>query len=140
MNIIFSRNKNALYLSQAFLAIFVGGFIYATYRTRDLLMFDWFSFIGVNHFVNSLRMINFTLPEWIIFSLPDALWVYSFTLVMLCIWNRKINKMSVLWIFTPVFLGVTGEFLQLFFVPGTFDLTDLTLCLFAGLPAVFLTK
>lgn len=67
------------------------------------------------------------IPNPILYSLPDALWVYSFTAVMQYVWFQQQNRYGrMFWIFLPVSLGVGGEIGQLFkIVPGTFDPVDL---------------
>ena len=71
------------------------------------------------------------MPNWFIFSLPDALWIYSFSMAMLYIWNGEVNKRSLFWIIIASILGIFGELAQLFGLVGTFDLMDLLLCVFA---------
>ena len=68
------------------LPVIVGGLIYLTYRTDSLLMLGWFNNIGLSDTVDFLRsnqhLQNLTIPNWIKFSLPDALWLFHST--MLC--------------------------------------------------------
>lgn len=123
-----------------FLPVFLGGLIYLTYRANTLLMFNWLKFIGFTELVNFLRtnnqLQNLTIPNWVKFSLPDALWLYSFTYTILLLWDFKITRQSVLWIFLAPTVGIFSEMGQLIgIIPGTFDSSDLLLLLLsASLP------
>ncbi len=116
------------------LPVFLGGIIYLTYRVDTLLMFNWFKWIGFTDLVNFLRtnnqLQNLTIPNWVKFSLPDALWLFSFTYIILLIWDFKITRHSVLWILLTPTVGFFSEIGQLIgIIPGTFDKVDLLLLL-----------
>lgn len=120
------------------LPVFVGGFIYLTYRTTNLLMFVWFEKIGLDELISSLRtnyyLQNLIIPDWVKFSLPDALWLFSFVYVLLTLWNFRINKNSIFWILLAPIIGVFSEFGQLIgIIPGTFDIADLLLLILASI-------
>ncbi|REG88254.1 hypothetical protein [Algoriphagus antarcticus] len=126
--------------------VILGGLIYLTYRTDSLVMFGWFNEIGLSDKIGLLRsnyqLQNLTIPNWIKFSLPDALWLFSFTYITLIIWENKINRESVFWIFFAPMIGIFSEVGQLTgLIPGTFDKIDLILLIIATiLPFKFLTK
>ncbi|NJB83637.1 hypothetical protein [Wenyingzhuangia aestuarii] len=128
------------------LPVFLGGLIYITYRTKSLIMFDWFDKIGLSEYVVVLRtnkqLLNLELPNWIKYSLPDALWLFSFTYITLIIWRCQLNKQSVFWIMLAPIIGLFSELGQLLgFVPGTFDRVDLILLIIAALlPLTFITQ
>lgn len=65
------------------------------------------------------------IPEWVIYNLPDGLWLLSYMFVIDIIWNsEEILKTVFLWI-VPVMI-VCHEFLQLLdVVRGTWDVLDL---------------
>lgn len=110
--------------------LIIGGMIYLTYRVDTLKMFSWVDIIGANDYINLLRSNHFLneyqLPKWIIYSLPDALWVYSFSYLMLLIWNFKITISNAFWLSIGPFIGVFSELGQLInIVPGTYDPIDL---------------
>jgi len=104
------------------LPLFVGSTIYVLFREKTLLMFDWFSYLKLDFIIDFLRN-NFYeyriyIPKSILFSLPDALWVYSFTMFLSIYLKNKI-------ILSTVFIGsIITEILQLWFVVGTFDIHD----------------
>ena len=102
--------------------LLIGGLIYILFRADSLLMFRWFDNLGLGKTIIALRQFNhgqFNLPAWTIFSLPDALWIFSFTNFMLITWRDKFSGQSVLWIFIAPTIGVLSEIGQAFhFVRG----------------------
>ena len=97
-------------------------------------MFKWFDTIGLGQAIGVTRQLfgQSNLPAWTIFSLPDALWIFSFTNLMLIIWQDKFSVQSIPWIFIAPSIGLFSEIGQAFhFVRGTFDTTDLILILIA---------
>jgi hypothetical protein len=114
------------------LPVFLGGLIYLTYRVDSLLMFNWFKIIGLTDLVSFLRtddlLQNLTIPNWVKFSLPDALWLFSFTYIILLLWDFKITRQSIFWIFIAPTVGLFSEIGQLIgIIPGTYDKVDLLL-------------
>jgi uncharacterized membrane protein len=66
------------------------------------------------------------LPQWVYYSLPDGLWVYSFSSALLILWKGQYEKAKI-WLFIPLFSGSMIEIAQgLRIFPGTFDFLDLT--------------
>jgi len=95
-------------------------------------MFTWFKKIGINNLVHNIRIILrnqfYDLPDWFIYSLPDALWTYSFIYSILFIWKGNNSLFKHLWIILVLILTIGSELGQLInFVPGTFDKADLLL-------------
>jgi hypothetical protein len=131
-----TRNILTNRITLAIFPLLFGGLIYLTYRVETLKMFRWFDNIGATAVINFLRT-NKTLhsiyfPEWVKFSLPDALWIFSFTYFMLTIWKFKITPSSAFWIFLAPTIGLVSEIGQLFgFISGTFDIVDLILIIVA---------
>lgn len=106
--------------------ITLGGLIYISFRSKTLRMFSWIEFIGLEAQIFSLREYTIplkqSLPTWFYFSLPDGLWVYSFTSATLILSSGSLNY----WISVPVLTGIFVEIAQgLKIFPGTFDLLDL---------------
>lgn len=105
--------------------LFSGGMVYLLFRPSWLLVFDWLEVIGIRWMIDLFRFSESILPEWVEYSLPDGLWVYSYTLCIGCIWNFNIKKC---WPYLAVLFAVvlTDEFLQKYhLVPGTYDFFDL---------------
>lgn len=124
------------------LPVILGGLIYLTYRIDSLLMFAWFEKIGLSDHVDFLRSNEFlqslTIPNWLKFSLPDALWLFSFIYVLLALWDFQINRQSTFWILLASTIGLFSELGQLIgIVPGTFDIVDLILIIIATILPFF---
>jgi hypothetical protein len=95
-------------------------------------MFNWFTFLGIDEVIFSARAnvsgIKNYLPNWIFYSLPDGLWVYSFSSALLILWDGKLTA----WILIPLFTGAFVEIAQGVGVfPGIFDMIDLVFTLAA---------
>ena len=113
--------------------------IYILFREKNLLMFEWFSYFKLDFIIDFLRN-NFYkcrtyIPKSVLFSLPDALWVYSFTMFLSIYFKNKI-------ILSAIFVGsIITEILQLWFVVGTFDIYDVIYMFALYLTAMhFITK
>ena len=135
------KNNELKYIFHSILPILIGGLIYIIFRTKSLIMFQWFSYLSLDRIVESFRTFGaINLPDWAIYSLPDALWIYSFTITMIILWNFKIDKNNWYWIlFAPVF-GISLEIAQLFGLKGYFDIIDLLFCLGFSLVALIQIK
>ena len=113
------------------LPVLAGAGIYTLWRSKNLLVFTWYRWVGLSPWVMDLRReaarVRHIIPGVILYSLPDALWVYSFTALLGFIWSGQRSGIGRrLWIMLPLALGVGGEFGQLWHVvPGTFDWADL---------------
>ena len=120
------------------LPIFVGSTIYVLFREKTLLMFDWFSYLKLDFIIDSLRN-NFYgyrtyIPKSILFSLPDALWVYSFTMFLSIYFKNRI-------LLSIIFIGsIITEISQLWFVVGTFDIYDVIYMFALYLIAMYFIK
>jgi hypothetical protein len=97
---MFLKNTKKLFLIHVLTPLFIGGLLYTLFRTTTLRMFKWFSIIGIDDFICLLRRLTLGyknyIPKWSYFSLPDGLWVYSFTSAILICWNNDIKKLSFL--------------------------------------------
>lgn len=105
-------------------------------------MFNWFQSIGIENKVLSIREIFFPfkmyLPQWVYYSLPDGLWVYSFTSAILIVWNNEF-KTAKFWLLIPLFTGIISEIAQgLKLFSGTFDILDLTFTIAALLLSIII--
>jgi hypothetical protein len=112
------------------LPLLIGGLIYISFRSTTLKMFNWFRFIGINNHILSIRQqffyLKLYLPQWTYYSLPDGLWVYSFSSALIIFWNNDFEKVKY-WLLIPFITGILIEILQGFeLFPGTFDFLDLT--------------
>jgi predicted Abi (CAAX) family protease len=104
-------------------------------------MFLWLEKIGLDSYVESLR--NYTrwlaifLPTWIIFSLPNALWLFSGILIFETIWGSKQSTGKIFWLSLFLITAIGAEIAQgLSLLPGTFDWQDILLMLIACFCAI----
>jgi len=110
------------------LPVILGASIYLLFRTTDLLMFHWLRSLGFWSQVLSIREIvsQIHLSNWILYSLPDGIWVYSSTYLMMMIWRKDLSFTSRIWISAPVTCAIVTEILQVTrTISGSFDFLDL---------------
>jgi len=111
--------------------IFCGAAIYSMWRSKTLLVFTWYRWADFYTPIMSLRShvsgVRHLVPGPILYSLPDALWVYSFTAFIQYLWAKQPRGYGkTLWPLLPVALASGAEVGQFFaMVPGTFDPVDL---------------
>jgi len=128
------QQRRNFFLAHIF-SLFIGGIIYLFFRTEKLLMFKWINFIGAEDVLNKIRLItlNFRpyIPDWLLYSMPDGLYVFSYVSLMLAVWNMKLTLTSIFWILNIPLIIIVSEIGQLFLiVPGTYDIKDLSFYLF----------
>lgn len=116
--------------------LLVGGCIYIFFRSLDIKMFEWFNTIGIIEIILNLRELaqsKINLNSWVLYSLPDGLWTYSFTSSMIILWRNN-DQLGKTFIYLPLMLSVLSELLQYFeIISGTFDLNDLFVVLISFL-------
>jgi hypothetical protein len=120
--------------------ILFGGVIYISFRSLSLRLFEWLEVIGLKTITLSIRNIfnplKNDLPYWFYFSLPDGLWVYSFSCALLILWRNNHEKAK-LWLLIPFFSGIIIEIAQgLKIFRGTFDVIDLVFSIIALVSSV----
>ena len=125
-----------------FYPLIVGGFIYISFRSMSLRLFNWFEIVGIKSAALSIRNIIYPfkneLPTWTYFSLPDGLWIYSFTSALIIYWEGDFDNLKY-WLLIPFFLGVIVEVLQgLKLFKGTFDVFDLLFSLSGFLLSIYI--
>ena len=138
--------KPSLLFYHVIIPITFGGIIYLLFRVDSLMMFRWADAAGIKPALDNIRIYCMTMQmdslSWFFFSLPDGLWVYSFTSFMLIVWDLKFSRHSILWITIGPILALGGEIGQAFgVVKGTYDSTDLVLCLIGSvLPVIIILR
>lgn len=116
--------KSKLILTHIFTPILLGCSIYLLFRSENILLFQWVKTIGFESFLTALRenSLSITVPNWLLYSLPDGLWVYAFTAALFLFWQGK----NSVWIWIPIFISVIFEFAQATkIIQGKFDVLDL---------------
>ncbi|WP_333809263.1 hypothetical protein [Flavobacterium sp.] len=128
-----------------FLTILLGGFIYVSFRVESLRMFSWFNSISLSEVI--IRIRNYTLnydfliPDWVKFSLPDGLWLFSFISLILITWKNEINSSNLFWLIGLPIIALLSEIGQsISIVPGTFDWIDIAMYLFGFMLPFIINK
>lgn len=122
----------------------IGIAIYILWRPTSLLAFHWIEMIGLLqptlHVRAMLSPVQPLIPSWILYSLPDGLWAYSFTSAIAICWDRRLTTETLAWCSIPFVLGVGSELGQLaLVVPGVFEVADLACYSTDFLLALYLT-
>jgi hypothetical protein len=113
------------------LPIFLGASIYLLFRKDTLLVFSWIEYFGATDIVffirNNVFFIRKYIPDSILYSLPDGIWVYSGTIAFVAIWKKNSNSpFCIFWISLSFTCAIVAEILQLFgIVNGTFCSVDI---------------
>jgi len=110
----------------ASISMFIGCFIYIFLRPVEAL--------GVKELVSHLRIIKelreyttqYRLSNWILYSLPNGLWTFSYSLIIFSIWLGVRTKEATIWLVTIPIVGFTYEIFQyLDIIKGTFCTDDM---------------
>jgi len=124
-------------------SILAGGTVYILLRPSEPLFFNLFGIIGLEDWIALLRentiLYGRYFPEWFIFSLPNGLWVFAYSIVIFSIWKSSKSVLKYFW-FASIPVIVFGfEFFQLTgLLRGTFSIPDLVFD-FAGLLTGYFT-
>ena len=118
-----------------FISMISGLIIYLGFRTTHTPIYHWAIKLGWKNELSDMRnsVQHIHLPDWIVYSLPDGLWMFSFVMAVLTIWNYKLNSMTWKWIISAICIGLGFELIQGFVKGmGVFDWTDLFLMIIAS--------
>ena len=126
------------------LAIFTGGLVYICFRPNSLLMFQWIDLVNLTAPVNCLRIalspLKQILPDWFLYSAPNALWVFGGVMILQQLWG-EVQYSAVLWTGLFILVAVGFEILQLCnLLPGVFDLTDMLFILSGIIAALVISR
>jgi len=139
MDRVAGRRTALAQLAIALLALLAGGMIYLLWRKDTLLMFAWVDAFGLLDPLGAVRhgVSAFSLPHWVVFSLPNALWLFSGLLILDAIWGSHRSVSRLLWSAALGLIAVGAEAGQaLRVLPGTFDWQDVALMALAGFCAI----
>jgi hypothetical protein len=124
----YSFNWN--YVQFSSFAIVAGGLIYVLFRPVEPVFFDWFRAVGMENWLITIRektlSIYSFLPQWIVFSMPNGLWAFAYTLFILFIWTGSTSLLKYFWFSSIPVLVFGFEVLQLTnSFQGTFCMNDI---------------
>lgn len=133
--------RSLQYTLHVVVPLFMGGVIYMVWRTEALQMFRWFEFAHLESSIYTFREMyggqGGQLPAWLLYSLPDAAWTYSFSMYMGLAWIDTSPRAALSLALIGPTLGIGSELGQaLRIVPGTFDLSDILLSAVASIVAI----
>ncbi len=132
--------------SLIFIPLLIGVLIYVLYRSRNLFYFNFIHYLKVNDYVETARTLatfyRKLFPTWVIYSLPDGLWLFSAGAIFLLCRNRYVFHLFwylILCIFILIF-----EFFQKIYgghgtAIGTFDKNDLLAYLYASVSIILIS-
>ena len=114
------------------LPLLVGGLLYIGLRSPQLVLFRWVELLGLVRVVAAWRSVLAPLapvvPEWVVFSLPDALWTYALAWSLARVWRDSPRALLIGALTVPVLAGPGYELAQwVGWIPGTFDPVDVLL-------------
>ena len=120
--------KDASQIGLALLLLVIGGGIYLLMRQPVMLMHKVASELGIGTLIDKGRMLvqGWQLPEWMIFSLPGALWSTAYILIIDTLLPKSPSwRRFAVAAFIPL-VGIVSELLQFVgLLPGTFDALDI---------------
>ncbi len=122
-------NKCSIIICQ-WLGLAVGTSIYLFARPKECLVLSLLDFLGLGKEISLIRAttipISKSIPNWLRFSLPDGLWVLSYTCLICYIWDFNLNRRNIFWFALLPILAVGSEIMQSFrIISGTFDYFDI---------------
>lgn len=95
-------------------------------------MFKPLEQMGLLDDVRTLRSAHWfppieTVPEWVVYSLPDGMWLLSYMFAMEFIWNNDGKHIRLFFVWAMPAAIIAHEFCQLMgLASGTWDILDLT--------------
>lgn len=137
------RSKKLILLHIIF-PLILGAFIYVSFRSLSIRLFNWFKLANLDFLISFVREtfypIKKYLPQWVYFSIPDGLWVYSFSSALIILWSDQF-RYGKFWLIIPLLFGAFIELAQKIKIfPGTFDIIDFTFSIIALALSIIILK
>ena len=105
-------------------------FIYLFYRTEKTIVNQlaiWLVTTQTYHSVKTAIVSSIPLNDWVIYSVPEALWIFCTTILSKS-YFMKWNSWRTNCQYIPLMTCISLELMQLFqLTPGTFDIRDIFL-------------
>lgn len=117
--------------------------MYIYFRPDTLKMFHFFKYIGILDILENMKSDPSIVSFWVLYNLPDGVWLFAYTILIGCIWNFKIKDC---WMFILVmpFISIPHEIMQgLGIMHGTYDSNDIfayLMALIAGFIYIFIVN
>jgi hypothetical protein len=129
------NSRIKLFLFHILIPFLIGGLLYVSFRSKSIRLFSWCETIGLSNYISIIRSVinpyKESIPNWVYYSIPDGLWMYSFTSSYMMLWQKDIYY-GKYWLSFPFVFGWGIELSQgLGIIQGTFDVIDLTVYIIA---------
>lgn len=116
-----------------FLPVILGGLIYLLLRPSSIVFYGWLEYFNVYTPIYNLRLNLLAylpvFPSWFIYSLPNGLWAFSYTAIILNLWANRTESIKYFWFSTIPIICMGYEVMQYMgLIRGTFCFTDLSFC------------
>jgi hypothetical protein len=108
----------------SFFSFAIGVNIYSDLRGYDWGLFKWVDIL----LPLNLNSISHLLGDqsFILYNLPDGLWMVSFMLLLTLLWSGKSRLHLLWWLIVTLLIGLSMEVMQYYnWLSGTFDLWDM---------------
>lgn len=111
-------------------SMLIGGTIYTLLRPTEASFFELFSILGIDEWISLVRENTVSasryFPEWFVYSFPNGLWAFAYSLFITCVWWKSKLLLRYFWWATIPFLVFGIELLQYGgLLRGTFCLQDM---------------
>ena len=128
----------------ALACLLLGSALYLLFRPTTLLMFHWADALGLTHSIGTMRVwidgFDRHFPNWVVFSLPFALYVSSYMFFIESIWINSTSRARPGWFWSIPITAICSELTQIkHIIPGHFDLGDLLALIAAIILGFFMT-
>lgn len=122
-------NKYIYYFLLVVLSLVFGTLIYVLFRPENTIFLQWLNISErANTSMKNLHLFSTSFSSFFVNSLPDGLWTFSLMNFLLLIWKSRLSQASMSWLILASVTAFYFEFGQLYnFVPGTFDIGDLSM-------------
>jgi hypothetical protein len=139
------NSQTRAYIFHVVFPVWIGGMIYLSLRQDPIPFFGAFHGDLLQGMISSWQTAFLPLarsvPSWLAFSLPDALWCYACVSLALVCWRDGPRLFRVFWFGVALTLSLgfeLGQGLQI--VPGTFCGLDLVFSAAAAALALLATR
>lgn len=124
---VFSRRISVVI---SIVALLSGSILYFFLRPPNFEYFQWVSSIDLDPWFGLTKKdpssLSLLFPQWIIYSLPNGLWAFSYALLMMGIWYGSNSWLKYFWLASIPLLVFGFEILQFTeTIRGTFCIQDI---------------
>lgn len=123
-------NYRSMPILLSLIAVCAGASIYILFRPAEASFLNWFALPESAQWLDALRVRSLSvrsfLPQWLVYSLPNGLWAFAYTLLVLSIWRGSSSILKYFWFLSIPLLVFGFEMLQFSGdLQGTFCLNDI---------------